>query len=76
MPVSKFTTVSRDVSVLKVYKFFLQMFQEENFAVCISKDVSYNMKTDGKAFSWYWLFIYPLDKKRTVPLGENSCKRN
>ena len=52
------------------------MFQEENFAVRLSKDVSKNMKRAGKAFSCPWLLIYPLFKKRTVPLGENSRKPN
>ena len=34
------------------------------------------MKRAGKTFNCPWLFIYPLVKKRTVPQGENSCKRN
>ena len=34
------------------------------------------MKRAGYTFIFPWLFIYPLFKKRTVPLGENSCKRN
>ena len=34
------------------------------------------MKGAGKTFNCPWLFIYPLFKKRTVPLGENSCKGN
>ena len=34
------------------------------------------MKRAGKKFSYLWLFIYKLFKKRTVPLRENSHKRN
>ena len=33
------------------------------------------MKTAGKTFSCPWFFTYPLLKKRTVPLEENSGKR-
>ena len=29
------------------------------------------MRRAGKTFSCPWSFIYPLFKKRTVPLGEN-----
>ena len=52
------------------------MFQEETFAARLSKDVSYNVKRDGKTFNCPWLFIYPLIKKRTVLLGETSSKCN
>ena len=52
------------------------MLQEENFVVCLSKDVSKNMKRAGNTFRCPLLFIYPPFKKRAVPLGENSCKRN
>ena len=34
------------------------------------------MKKAGKAFSCAWLFIHLLFNKRTVPLGENSSKRD
>ena len=34
------------------------------------------MKIAGKAFSCPWLFVHLLFNKRTVPLGENSSKRN
>ena len=34
------------------------------------------MKRTGKTFSCSWLLIHGLFNKRTVPLGENSCKRN
>ena len=52
------------------------MLREENFAVRLSKNVSLNVKKAGKTFSCPFLFIYPLFKKRTTSLGENSCKRN
>ena len=48
------------------------MFQEETFAVRLSKDVSYNMKTADKTFSCPWLFINPLVKKRIAPLGKKT----
>ena len=34
------------------------------------------MRRADKTFSCPWLFIYPLFKKRAVPLGENSYERN
>ena len=49
------------------------MFQEENFAVFLSKDVSQNMKRNGKTFSCPWFFIYPLFKKRAKPQGETHA---
>ena len=52
------------------------MFQEENFVICLSKDVCKNMNRAGNTFSYPLLFIYPPFEKRAVPFGENSCKRS
>ena len=52
------------------------MFQEENFAERLSKDVSYNVNRAGKTFSCPWSLNHWLSKKRTVSMGENSCKFN
>ena len=65
-----------DVSVLKVCKlntnYAIQFYYcsgKKIFAECLSRDE--HMKTQ---FSW--LLIHWLFNKRTVPLGENSCKFN
>ena len=51
----------------------LQMYWEENFAECLSKDFLKKMKRCGKVFSRPWLMIHRLFNKRTVSLGENCC---
>ena len=48
----------------------------KNLLCVYQKIVSQNMRRAGKTFSCALLFIYPLFKKRTVPLGENSYKHN
>ena len=51
-----------------------KMFCEENVDECLSKDVSQYMKRAGKILSCPRLSIHRLFNKRTVQLGENSCK--
>ena len=50
--------------------------ERKNLLYICQKIVSYTKKRTGKTFSCHWLFIYSLLKKRTVPLGKNSCKHN